>query len=172
MLNHQQSDFNLVNKGYEAFKKLRKLELIESEVYLCEFELEDNSFFKSFISENQAEYTNERHLQIRKLVFLTDLIIEILNRTENFCKINIIFNELNHYNSLAFYENILAYFYSMVSIRCKHLENKKFIITFPQIFSNKFKECLKKKDLTNFNYQKNFNELLGNYKINKLLIHL
>lgn len=163
MLNNEKLIKNsIVDTSYQAFKNLRTLELINSEIFICGFEIEENSFFNLFVNDNIPEYIKERDLLVKKLVFLTDTIIEILNRTESFCRVNILFKQLNYDTTLAFYENILAYFYSMVSIRTKFLENKKFIITFPQIFSSDYQECLKANNNNSFHYQSNFDEIIGN----------
>ena len=164
MINDKKSNSNLVNKSYQAFKNIKYLELIDSEVFICGFEIEENSFFESFLNEKNQEFLKERQILLKKLVFLTDIIIEILNRTESFCRINILFKKLSCETPLAFYENILAYFYSMVSIKSKFLENKKFIITFPQIFSIEFRECVKANNTVSFNYKNHFEEVLGIYK--------
>ncbi len=162
MLNDENLNRELVLKSYQAFKDIRTLKLINSEVFICGFEIEDNRFFDSFVKENCPDFVKERDSLVRNLFFITDTIIEILNRTESFCRVNILFRKLNIDAPLAFYENILAYFYSMVSIKTKFLENKKFIITFPQIFSIDYQESLKSNKISIFNYEDNFEKILGN----------
>ncbi len=156
---------------FMKFKDLKMLELINSEIFIFGLEIENNKTFESIINEENNSILSEENISlIQKLVFLTDIIIEVLNRTENFCRVNIIFVKVNTDTPLAFYENILAYFYSMVSIKAKLLENKKFVITFPQIFSKDFKEIMinENNDYSKFNYYQNFDSVIGIY-ISKFL---
>jgi len=173
--NQKESNTIIENETYNKFKKIRYLELIKSEIFICGFEIEDNSFFDSFVNEEIKISLEIRNSLIKKLKFLTDMIIQILNRTESFCRVNIILKNINKDAPIAFYENILSYFYSMISIKTKFLESKTFVITFPQIFSYEFIEYIKNKNKNNdlhFNNESCLEKILGKLFLIKIFLEI
>ena len=141
---------------YTKLSNLKTLELINTDIYICGLNI-DSKFFENIKTKEDNKFDEETINIYKKLTFFSNLIIEILNKTEKLCKINILFENLKD-KSLGFYENILCYLFSIISIQSKFLESKKLIITFPQILSNEYKEY--KSNLNNFEYEKNFQNIL------------
>lgn len=159
----EETNKDFMQENYEVLRSLKALEVISSEVFICGLDIDKNNFFESLSNKDiKRPLTQNQEIDIKKLIFLSDIILEILKKTESYCRVNIIFTNLHKSAPLAFYENILSYFYSIISIKSKFLESKKFIITFPQIFSPDFKANDNSTyALDAFDYENNFKRILS-----------
>ena len=154
---------NQIYEKNEKFLKIKTLECINSEIFLFDLNIEELELHNLF-NGKQSDFIEKENKILGKLTFLVDLIIKILDKTECFCRMNLFFEKLSKKISVGFLENLLCYIYSMISIKAKHLNCKKFVVNFPQIISKEFLEFYENDSITfdDFPYEKNKIEFFGN----------
>jgi hypothetical protein len=174
-----------------GFLSLKINECINSEIFLFNFNFDfDSNIDFNFDIKNKNKNLNELKNSInyskkekdeekekekenllpenfKKLFYSLDYLLNILNKTESFCRLNIFFEKLSKKITVGFLEKILYFFYSFISIKCKFLDFKKFVINFPQIISKDFFDIYisDEKNFKEFDYEKNAKEFIGKFFI-------
>jgi hypothetical protein len=111
------------NNNYEKLKETKLLSLICTEIFIVNVSLKD--FFNA---------------DIEILSFYEDIVTKAINSSEQASYIKIIFTENKEdllKMSFKYYEKIILFF-NMVVLRTKFIENKNFVVTFPQLFHDIF----------------------------------
>lgn len=147
----------------QKFSNVKKNECINSEIFLFDLNIEELES-RNIFNGKQGNFLEENKKNFSKLLFFVDNVLNILENTESFCRLNIFFEKLSKKITVGFLENILNYVYSIVSINAKFLDCKKFVINFPQIISKDFIEIYESdiKTFDEFDYEKNKMEFFGN----------